>query len=84
MDNLAFAGMALSDILADRTAPTGGILQHPHSTGPLVIDCYLTSTYPWIFVNYSLPLRATSETMWERTDGDVRHRHPRRHTLRGR
>lgn len=61
----------LSDILADHTAPTGGTLQHPHSTGPLVIDSYLTSTYPWIFVNYSLPLRATSETMWERTDGDV-------------
>lgn len=61
----------LSDILADHTAPTGGTLQHPHSTGPLVIDSYLTSTYPWVFVNYSLPLRATSETMWERTDGDV-------------
>ena len=61
----------LSDILADHTAPTGGTLQHPHSTGPLVIDSYLTSTYPWIFVNYSLPLRATSETMWERSDGDV-------------
>ena len=65
------AGMTLSDILADHTAPTGGTLQHPHNTGPLVIDSYLTSTYPWIFVNYSLPLRATSETMWERTDGDV-------------
>lgn len=65
------AGMTLSDILADHTAPTGGTLQHPHSTDPLVIDSYLTSTYPWIFVNYSLPLRATSETMWERTDGDV-------------
>lgn len=61
----------LSDILADHAAPAGGTLQHPHSTGPLVIDSYLTSTYPWIFVNYSLPLRATSETMWERTDGDV-------------
>lgn len=61
----------LSDILANHTAPTGGTLQQPHSTGPLVIDSYLTSTYPWIFVNYSLPLRATSETMWERTDGDV-------------
>ena len=61
----------LSDILADPTAPTGATLQHPHSTGPLVIDSYLTSTYPWIFVNYSLPLRATAETMWERTDGDV-------------
>lgn len=61
----------LSDILADHTAPTGGTLQHPHSTGPLVIDNYLTSTYPWVFVNYSLPLRATSETVWERTDGDV-------------
>ena len=65
------AGMTFSDILADHTAPTGGALQHPHNTGPLVIDSYLTSTYPWIFVNYSLPLRATSETMWERTDGDV-------------
>lgn len=68
------AGMTLSDILADHTAPTaptGGTLQQSHSTGPLVIDSYLTSTYPWIFVNYSLPLRATSETMWERTDGDV-------------
>lgn len=65
------AGMTLSDILAAPTAPTGGTLQQSHSTGPLVIDSYLTSTYPWIFVNYSLPLRATSETMWERTDGDV-------------
>lgn len=65
------AGMTLSDLIADHTAPTRGTLQHPHSTGPLVIDSYLTSTYPWIFVNYSLPLRATSETMWERTDGDV-------------
>lgn len=65
------AGMTLSDILADHTAPTGGTPQQPHSTGPLAIDSYLTSTYPWIFVNYSLPLRATSETMWERTDGDV-------------
>lgn len=65
------AGMTLSDILADHTAPTGGPLQQPHSTGPLVIDSYLTSTFPWIFVNYSLPLRATSATMWERTDGDV-------------
>lgn len=65
------AGMTLSDILADHTAPTDGTLQHPHSTGPLVIDSYLTSTYPWIFVNYSLPLRATAATMWERTDGDV-------------
>lgn len=65
------AGMTLSDILADHTAPAGGTLQQPHSTGPLVIDSYLTSTYPWVFVNYSLPLRATSETMWERTDGDV-------------
>ena len=61
----------LSDILANHTAPTGGTLQHTSPTGPLVIDSYLTSTYPWIFVNYSLPLRATSETMWERTDGDV-------------
>lgn len=65
------AGMTLSDLIADHTAPTRGTLQHPHSTGPLVIDSYLTSTYPWVFVNYSLPLRATSETMWERTDGDV-------------
>lgn len=58
----------LNDILANHT---GGTLQHTSPTGPLVIDSYLTSTYPWIFVNYSLPLRATSETMWERTDGDV-------------
>lgn len=65
------AGVTLSDILADHTASTGGTLHHPHSTGPLVIDSYLTSTFPWIFVNYSLPLRATSATMWERTDGDV-------------
>lgn len=65
------AGMNLSDILADHTAPTGGTLQRPHNTGPLAIDKYITSTYPWIFVNYSLPLRATSETMWERTDGDI-------------
>lgn len=65
------AGMNLSKNLADHTALTSGPRKRPRSTGPLVIDSYLTSTYPWIFVNYSLPLRATSATMWERTDGDI-------------
>ena len=65
------AGMNLSKNLADHTALTSGSRKHPRSTGPLAIDRYITSTYPWIFVNYSLPLRATSETMWERTDGDI-------------
>lgn len=65
------AGMTLSDILADNTAPTGGTLQHPHSTTSLALEEFTTVAIPWIFVNYSLPLRATSETMWERTDGDI-------------
>lgn len=65
------AGMNLSKNLADHTALTSGPRKRTQSTGPLAIDRYITSTYPWIFVNYSLPLRATSETMWERTDGDI-------------
>lgn len=65
------AGMNLSDILADHTALTSGSRKRTQSTGPLAIDRYITSTYPWIFVNYQMPLRATSETMWERTDGDI-------------
>ena len=60
-----------SDILADHTAPTGGTLQHPHSTTSLALEEFTTVAIPWIFVNYSLPLRATSATMWERTDGDI-------------
>lgn len=65
------AGMNLSENLADHAALTSGSRKRPRSTGPLAIDRYITSIYPWIFVNYSLPLRATSETMWERTDGDI-------------
>lgn len=65
------AGMNLSKNLADHTALTSGPRKGPQSTGPLAIDRYITSTYPWIFVNYQMPLRATSETMWERTDGDI-------------
>lgn len=65
------AGMNLSKTTADHTALTSGPRKRTQSTGPLAIDRYITSIYPWIFVNYSLPLRATSETMWERTDGDI-------------
>ncbi|WP_368867481.1 replication protein RepA [Rothia mucilaginosa] len=61
----------LSDILADHTAPTGGTLQHRQSTTSLAINDFTTVAIPWIFVNYQLPLMATQEILWERTDGDI-------------
>lgn len=64
------AGMTLSDILADHTAPTGGTLQ-PLNQGPLIIDEFVTAAIPWIFVNYLMPLKATNQTTWESTDGDI-------------
>ena len=64
------AGMTLSDILADPTAPTGGTLQ-PLNQGPLIIDEFVTAAIPWIFVNYLMPLKATNQTTWESTDGDI-------------
>lgn len=60
----------LSDILADHTAPTGGTLQ-PLNQGPLIIDEFVTAAIPWIFVNYLMPLKATNQTTWESTDGDI-------------
>lgn len=65
------AGMTLSDILADNTAPTGGTLQHRQNTTSLAINDFTTIAIPWIFVNYQLPLMATKEILWERTDGDI-------------
>lgn len=61
----------LSDILADHTAPTGGTLQHRQNTTSLAINDFTTVAIPWIFVNYQLPLMATKEILWERTDGDI-------------
>lgn len=65
------AGMTLSDILADPTATTGGTLQHRQNTTSLAINDFTTVAIPWIFVNYQLPLMATKEILWERTDGDI-------------
>lgn len=65
------AGMTLSDILADHTAPAGGTLQHRQNTTSLAINDFTTVAIPWIFVNYQLPLMATKEILWERTDGDI-------------
>lgn len=65
------AGMTLSDIIADHTAPTGGTLQHRQNTTSLAINDFTTVAIPWIFVNYQLPLMATKEILWERTDGDI-------------
>ena len=64
------AGMTLSDLFADPTTPTGGALQ-PLTQGPLIIDEFVTAAIPWIFVNYLMPLKATNQTTWESTDGDI-------------
>lgn len=61
----------LSDLLADPTATTGGTLQHRQNTTSLAINDFTTVAIPWIFVNYQLPLMATKEILWERTDGDI-------------
>lgn len=60
----------LSDLFADPTATTGGTLQHRQNTS-LAINDFTTVAIPWIFVNYQLPLMATKEILWERTDGDI-------------
>ena len=65
------AGMTLSDILADHTATTSGTLQHRQSTTSIALEEFTTVAIPWIFVNYQLPLMATQEILWERTDGDI-------------
>lgn len=65
------AGMTLSDILAGHAAPTGGTLQHRQSTTSIALEDFTTVAIPWIFVNYQLPLMATKEILWERTDGDI-------------
>ena len=62
------AGMTLSDLIADHT---GGTLQHRQSTTSLALEDFTTVAIPWIFVNYQLPLMATREILWERTDGDI-------------
>ena len=64
------AGMTLSDLFADPAA-TGGTLQHRQNTTSLAINDFTTVAIPWIFVNYQLPLMATQEILWERTDGDI-------------
>ena len=61
----------LSDLFADPTATTGGTLQHGQNTTSLAINDFTTVAIPWIFVNYQLPLMATKEILWERTDGDI-------------
>lgn len=61
----------LSNIIAEHTAPTGGTLQHHQSTTSLALEDFTTVAIPWIFVNYQLPLMATQEILWERTDGDI-------------
>lgn len=57
----------LSDLFADPTGP----LQHRQNTTSLAINDFTTVAIPWIFVNYQLPLMATKEILWERTDGDI-------------
>lgn len=61
----------LSDLFADSTATTGGTLHHRQNTTSLAINDFTTVAIPWIFVNYQLPLMATKEILWERTDGDI-------------
>lgn len=61
----------LSDLFADPTATTGGTLQHRQNTTSLAINDFTTVAIPWIFVNYQLPIMATKEILWERTDGDI-------------
>lgn len=61
----------LSDLFADPTVTTGGTLQHRQNTTSLAINDFTTVAIPWIFVNYQLPLMATKEILWERTDGDI-------------
>lgn len=65
------AGVTLSDLIADHAATTGGTLQHRQNTTSLAINDFTTVAIPWIFVNYQLPLMATKEILWERTDGDI-------------
>ena len=65
------AGMTLSDILADHTAPAGGALQNTHSTAPLHLDQQDNAHYPLLFINHSLPYRRIKQTSWLRKNGDI-------------
>lgn len=65
------AGMNLSETIAERSAPTGDIIQGPAPDNSLSMSDCVTVAIPWVFVNYSLPLTATQEILWERTDGDI-------------
>lgn len=61
----------ISEMIAEPPAPTGGTLQHRQSTTSLALEDFTTVAIPWIFVNYQMPLTATQEILWERTDGDI-------------
>ena len=61
----------ISEIIAEHPAPTGGTLQSPIPDSSLSLSDFTTVAIPWIFVNYQMPLTATQEILWERTDGDI-------------
>lgn len=61
----------ISEIIAEHPAPTGGTLQSPIPDTSLSLSDFTTVAIPWIFVNYQMPLTATQEILWERTDGDI-------------
>lgn len=61
----------ISEIIAEPQAPTGGTLQSPIPDNSLSLSDFTTVAIPWIFVNYQMPLTATQEILWERTDGDI-------------
>lgn len=61
----------ISEIIAEQPAPTGGTLQSPIPDSALSLSDFTTVAIPWIFVNYQMPLTATQEILWERTDGDI-------------
>lgn len=61
----------ISEVIAEQPAPTGGTLQSPIPDSSLSLSDFTTVAIPWIFVNYQMPLTATQEILWERTDGDI-------------
>lgn len=61
----------ISEIIAEPPAPVGGTLQGPAPDSSLSLSDFTTVAIPWIFVNYQMPLTATQEILWERTDGDI-------------
>lgn len=61
----------ISEIIAEHPAPAGGTLQSPIPDNSLSLSDFTTVAIPWIFVNYQMPLTATQEILWERTDGDI-------------